>query len=172
MLRAARRHPDRIVLLDWQSYSRTAGGGVFAGDGLHVSDHGARVFAAFVRRRLEPFGRPPRSLRVPATDAGARGCGTIGRGRLLLDVLIVRGSPGVLCAVARRVARPRRLAGPAGWRFYDYRHSGRRPWRDVYVRGDRRVIVVTRPTARAVPAPVPVPIPAVPAPVPAPAVPG
>lgn len=145
MRRVARRHPDRIVLLDWQTYSRSVGGGIFAGDGLHVSDRGARVFARFVRRRLEPFVGPPRSLRVPAVETGARSCGTVRRAGQTLDVLILRGSPGVLCVLVRRVARANALRGIPRWRFYDYRHSGRRPWRDVYVRADRSVIVVTRP---------------------------
>lgn len=152
MRRAARLHPDRIVLLDWQTYSRTAGG-VFAGDGLHVSDHGARVFARFVRRRLEPFVGPPRSLRVPASATGARPCGAVRRGGRTLEVLVVRGSPGVLCTLVRRLARANGLRGIARWRYYDYRHSGRRPWSDVYVRADRRVVVVTRPALAAAPPP-------------------
>lgn len=63
MRRAARRYPDRVVLIDWMRYSRGRGG-VFAGDGLHVSDRGARLFAGFVRRRLEPFFAP-RAARAP-----------------------------------------------------------------------------------------------------------
>jgi hypothetical protein len=142
--RAARRHPDRVVLLDWQAHGHRSGG-VFAGDGLHVSDHGARVFARFVRRRLEPFVGPPRSLRVPASARGARPCGSVRRRGRSLDVLIARGSPRLLCAPARRVARAHGLRGIRGWHYYDYRHSGRRPWTDVYVRADRRVVVVTTP---------------------------
>jgi hypothetical protein len=149
MRRAARRHRGRVVLIDWQAHSRRRGGGLFAGDGLHVSDRGARAFAAFVRRRLEPFAGPPRSLRVPRGDAGARSCGSLRTRGRALDVLVVRGQPGVLCARARALARADGLRGIAGWRYYDYRRSGRRPWSDVYVRADRRVIVVTRPAAQA-----------------------
>lgn len=141
MRRAARRHPDRVVLIDWMRFSRGRGG-VFAGDGLHVSDRGARVLARFVRRRLAPFF-PPRALRVPATPTGARACGRVGR----LDVLVVRGAERVTCVRARRLARARALAGIAGWRYYDWRHSGRRPWTGVYVRADRRIIVATRRTS-------------------------
>lgn len=141
MRRAARRHPDRVVLIDWMRFSRGRGG-VFAGDGLHVSDRGARVLASFVRRRLAPFF-PPRALRVPATPTGARACGRVG----LLDVLVVRGAERVTCVRARRLARARALAGIAGWRYYDWRHSGRRPWTGVYVRADRRIIVATRRTS-------------------------
>ena len=139
---AVRRHPDRVVLIDWMRFSR-ARGGVFAGDGLHVSDRGARVFAGYVRRRLEPFF-PPRALRVPRAAAAAKACG---RARLL-DVLVVRGRSRVSCARARALGRARALAGIAGWRYYDWRRSGRRPWSAVYVRADRRIIVVTRRRSR------------------------
>lgn len=142
MRRAARRDPDRVVLIDWMRFSRGRGG-VFAGDGLHVSDRGARLFARFVRRRLEPFF-PPRALRVPRTATGARACGRV----RLLDVLVVRGSARVSCARARALTRTRALAGIRGWRYYDWRRSGRRPWTAVYVRADRRIIVVTRRTSR------------------------
>ena len=139
MRRAARRHPDRVVLIDWMRYSRGRGG-VFAGDGLHVSHRGARVFADFVRRRLRPFF-PPRALRpAPAVAADAKPCGRV-RGE---EVLVVRGAARVSCARARALARSRALAGIAGWRYYDWRRSGRRPWTAVYVRRDRRVIVARR----------------------------
>ncbi len=138
MRRAARRHPERVVLIDWFGFSRGRAG-VFAGDGLHVSDRGARAFAGFVRRRLAPF-YPPRSLGVPVTATGAKPCGRAGR----LDVLVVRGADRVSCLRARRLARARALAGIAGWRYYDWHRSGRRPWTGVYVRADRRIIVATR----------------------------
>lgn len=156
MRRAARRHPERVVLIDWQRHGRRRGGGILAGDGLHVSDRGARVFAAFVRRRLEPFIGPPRRLRVPASATGAHPCGAIRRRGRTLDVLVVRGAARLLCARARRLARARAFAGIHGWRYYDFRRSGRRPWSDVYVRADRRIVVVTRPARRA-PAPPPPP---------------
>lgn len=143
MRRAARRHPDRVVLIDWRAYR---GGGLFAGDGLHVSDRGARAFGRLVRTRLDPFIGPPRSLRVPTSTTGARACGSLRRGGRALDVLVVRGQSRLLCARARRLVRAHALAGIAGWRFYDFRRSGRRPWWDVYVRADRRVIVVTQPS--------------------------
>jgi hypothetical protein len=118
---------------------------MFSGDRLHVSDRGARVFAAFVRRRLEAFIGPRRALGVPTADVGAFPCGALRvRGRTL-DVLVVRGRKRVVCARARALARADGLRGIAGWRYYDCRRSGRRPWSDVFVRDDRRVIVVTRP---------------------------
>lgn len=137
MRRAARRFPDRIVLIDWMRFSR-GHGGVFAGDGLHVSDRGARVFARYVRHRLEPFF-PPRALRVPLGPASAKRCGRT-RAR---DVLVVRGRSRVSCARARALVRARALAGISGWRYYDWRRSGRRPWSTVYVRRDRRIVVAT-----------------------------
>lgn len=139
---AARRRPDRVVLIDWMRYSRGRGG-IFAGDGLHVGDRGARVFAAFVRRRLAPFFPPP-LLRARMPPGGAKPCG---RARAL-DVLVIRGASRVSCARARQLARARALRGIAGWRYYDWRRSGRRPWDGVYLRNDRKVIVVTRSTSR------------------------
>jgi len=142
MRRTARRYPDRVVLIDWMRFSRGRGA-VFAADGLHVSDRGARVFASFVRRRLTPFF-PPRALRVPPSATGAKPCGRVGR----LDVLVVRGTVRVSCARARALARARTLAVIKGWRYYDWRRSGRRTWAGVYVRADRRIIVATRRTSR------------------------
>lgn len=138
MRRAARRHPQRVVLIDWMRHSRGRGG-IFAGDGLHVSYRGARVFADHVRVRLAPFF-PPRALRIPpARTTEARACGRVGR----RDVLVVRGAGRVTCARARSLARARALAGIDGWRYYDWERSGRGPWDAVYVRRDRRIVVAT-----------------------------
>jgi hypothetical protein len=100
------------------------------------------VFARFVRRRLAPFFAP-RVLRVPRTPVGATTCGRV-RG---LEVLVVRGADRVSCARARALTRARALAGITGWRYYDWRRAGRRPWNAVYVRADRKIIVTTRPVA-------------------------
>jgi hypothetical protein len=143
MRRAAARHPDRVVLIDWMRFSG-GHGGWFAGDGLHVGDAGARAFARFVRHRLAPF-LPPRALRVPrsAGAAAARPCGSALHGGRRLTVLVVRGRSRVLCARARALARAHALSGIAGWRYYDWSRSGRRPWSAVYVRRDGRVVVAT-----------------------------
>jgi len=147
--RAAARHPDRVILIDWMRFSG-GHGGWFAGDGLHVDDTGARAFARLVRRRLEPFF-PPRALRVPR--AGARSCGRVLRGGRSLEVYVVRGRSRLLCARARQLGRARAAAGIAGWRYYDWARSGRRPWTGVYVRRDRRIVVATlAPGARRSPA--------------------
>jgi hypothetical protein len=148
MRRAARRAPDRVVLIDWLRYSHSRGG-VFAGDGLHVSDAGARMFARYVRRRLAPFF-PPRGGLVPRTATGAKPCGRVQR----VDVAVVRGTERVACTRARALVRARALRGITGWRYYDWRRSGRRPWTAVYVRDDRKIVVVTRPAVAAAPAPV------------------
>jgi hypothetical protein len=141
MRRAAARHPDRVVLIDWMRFSR-GHGGWFAGDGLHVGDAGARAFAGFVRRRLEPFFAP-RTLRVPGAAAARRPCGQVLRGGRRLTVVVVRGGARVLCARARGLARTHALRGIAGWRYYDWARGGRRPWTSVYVRRDGRVVVAT-----------------------------
>lgn len=139
--RAAARHPDRVVLIDWLRFSR-GHGGWFAGDGLHVGEAGARAYAGLIRRRLAPFF-PPRALRLPRSAAGARSCGRVPRGGRRLEVVVVRGARRILCARVRRLVRARALAGIAGWRYYDWARSGRRPWSAVYVRRDGRVVVAT-----------------------------
>ncbi len=151
MRRAAARHPDRVLLIDWARHSR-GHGRWFAGDGLHVGYEGARAFADLVRRRLDPFF-PPRALRVPdAPSAGAKPCGTVLRRGAGLEVLVVRGAARVTCARARGLVRSRSLGGIDGWRYYDWRRAGRRTWTAVLVRRDRRIVVVARPPVRA-PAP-------------------
>jgi len=148
MRRAARRFPHSVLLVDWQRYSSARGRGWFAGDGLHVTYNGAAAFASFVRRRLEPFIGPPRSLKVPSRATGARTCGRLRRNGRALDVLVVRGLARVTCGRARTlVARPP-LRGIDHWRYYDWHRSGRRVWSDVYVREDRRAIVVARAPGR------------------------
>jgi hypothetical protein len=144
MRRAARSHPHRVLLIDWVGYS---GGhsGWFAGDGLHVSDTGARGFATLVRRKLEPFIGPSRSLKVPRSVGNGKACGGLRRaGAARLNVFVIRGSKRVDCARARHLVRIGTLRRIAGWRAYDFRRSGRKPWSDIYVRRDRKVIVASR----------------------------
>ena len=50
MRRAARAHPDRVLLIDWVAYSG-AHGGWFGEDKIHVNDTGARAFASLVATR-------------------------------------------------------------------------------------------------------------------------
>lgn len=49
MRRVARRHPGRVLLLDWVRYSHGRPGW-FAGDGLHLSVSGRRAFTRLLRR--------------------------------------------------------------------------------------------------------------------------
>lgn len=79
MRRAARRHPDQVLLIDWVAFS--AGHGAwFAGDGLHVNGAGASALAtnaahgqladlrlAQDRRRTVGLG-----LRTPRRQGGRR----------------------------------------------------------------------------------------------------
>jgi hypothetical protein len=59
-----RRHPKRIKVLDWVSYS-AGHGGWFAGDGLHLGPAGARGFARLFRRDLRFAKPPPRKKHRP-----------------------------------------------------------------------------------------------------------
>lgn len=143
MRRAAHRLPQRVLVIDWVAFS-AGHGGWFAGDGLHVNDSGARAYAGLIRRRLDPFLGPPHGLRIPSGSDGAKTCGQVRRARTSLSVYAIRGGDRIGCARARGLVRRGALRRIPGWRAYDYEHSGRRPWSDVYVRHDRRIIVAAR----------------------------
>jgi hypothetical protein len=141
MQRAARRHPDRVLLIDWVAFSRRHGDW-FAGDGLHVGVAGAEAFARFVRRAVMPLVAPPvASLRMPRSAGGRKGCGTVSRFGRVLRVFVTRGDPRITCARARDLARRPPLRRIAGWARYDWSRTGDGPWTDVYVREDGRVVV-------------------------------
>jgi hypothetical protein len=148
MRRAAHRHPQRVLLIDWVAYSR-GHSGWFSGDGLHVSYAGARGFATLVRRRLDPFIGPSRSLKVPDSAGDGKACGDLRRAGKHLNVFVIRGPERIGCDHARRLVRRGTLRRIAGWRPYDLLRSGRKPWSDIYVRHDRKVIVASRETTGA-----------------------
>lgn len=65
---AARRHPSRVVLLDWAAY--TAGrSGWFAPDGLHMGPGGAQGLARFLRRALV-YANPLDGRWIPVASGG------------------------------------------------------------------------------------------------------
>jgi hypothetical protein len=139
MRHAARRHPDRVLLIDWAAFS-AARGGWFAGDGLHVTYTGAKEFAKLVRRRVRPLVAPPvGSLRLPDRTAGTKDCGKVRRSRRRLKVFVARGRVG--CDRARQIARRPRLRRTPRWRYYDWSVAGNGPWTDVYARRDRKAVV-------------------------------
>jgi hypothetical protein len=143
MRRAAHRHPDRVQLLDWARHS-AGHGSWFGDDGLHVNHGGALAFARFVRRRVAPFADPPvRDLRLPRAIGRSKRCSTIRRFGVSLRVYVVRGRSRVTCTRARRLARRPPLRPISGWTAYDWTATGRKPWRDVLVRRDRRVVIAT-----------------------------
>jgi len=55
MKRAARRHPNRVLLIDWAK--RSAGQGGWFIDGLHPSHPGAGALARFIQQRLRPTAK-------------------------------------------------------------------------------------------------------------------
>lgn len=61
MHRATRRHPMRVVLIDWAK--RSAGHGSWFIDGLHPSYPGASAFAHLIERRLKPAAKKLRLAR-------------------------------------------------------------------------------------------------------------
>ena len=147
---AARRWPDRVLLIDWVRHS-AAHGGWFGGDGLHVNHTGARAFANLVERAVDPLVHPPlRVLRLPRRPEDAAAiCGR--------RVVVVRGADRTTCARARAVARKPRMRPIPGWRFYDLRGARRPAWEGAYVRRGGKVVVAT--TARRVEPPAPPPPP-------------
>jgi hypothetical protein len=139
MRRAAARHPDRVILIDWARYS-AGHGSWFAGDGLHVDYAGAAAYAAFIRRASDPLMPPaPGHLHLTHGVRGATACGRSRRGR----VYIVYGAKRASCSDARLVVRAGPLHARPSWRGWDYARAGR-GWLAVYERRDRRVVIATR----------------------------
>jgi hypothetical protein len=136
---AARHHRDRVLLMDWATFSAHHPSW-FAGDGLHVGNDGARAYARFIRRKLRPFIAQPRNLDVPDRQSDARHCDPIqGHGGRRISVYILYGD--MLCSHAQRLVRKSPLRAIPDWSFYDWTplHDG--PWTRVYVRRDSADIV-------------------------------
>ena len=131
---AARRFPDRVLLIDWVAFS-AGHGGWFSGDGLHVNHAGATAFAELVRRRVDPLVHPPvRRLALPRDPQRAgKVCGR--------RIFVTRGADRIACARARQLARAPRMRGVPGWRFFDLRGVRRRPWTGAWMRRDAKVVV-------------------------------
>ncbi|MDP2710994.1 MAG: hypothetical protein Q8O56_07225 [Solirubrobacteraceae bacterium] len=140
----ARRHPDRVLLIDWQRHS--AGRGVFAGDGLHVTGSGAAVYADFIARRAAPVVKPPsRALRLPSHSTTTKSCGTVRRFGRRLAAHVISGRDRIACARARQLAGRPPLRGIPGWSWWDWTPLPG-PWVEVYRRADRKVVVATTTT--------------------------
>ena len=141
MRRAARRHPDRVLLIDWVGFS-AGHGGWFGGDGA----------ARQVRRgeRVRPAGAPlGRARRFPARSfaAPAASCSRVEAVRCRpplrasLRVYVLRGRSRELCARARALVRRPPLRAIPNWRRYDWRRTRHGPWpgvRPPRPQGDRR----------------------------------
>jgi hypothetical protein len=143
MRRAARRHPDQVLLIDWVAFS--AGHGAwFADDGLHVNGAGASAYARLIRRSVAPFAFPPaRSLHLPIRASAGKRCGLIHRVGHPTRVYVIRGRRRVTCRRARALVRRPRLRRIANWRTYDWRRTGAGPWAWVYQRRDGKALVAT-----------------------------
>ena len=143
MRRAARAHPDRVLLIDWVAYSG-AHGGWFGERRMHVNDTGARAFASLVAiAHARRSGRRGARCVSRAAVAGRRRAATVRRSRTRLRVHVIRGARRMTCRRAReRSPAARRSQGVRGWRAYDWRDAAG-PWQDVYARRDRKVIVAT-----------------------------
>lgn len=143
--RAARRKPSRILLIDWAAYSARRGG-MFSGDGLHPSYHGANVFAKLIKRSIAPFAFPPvRKLRLPRAPLADGECGRTRQNGRLLHVHVLRGANRIACSGAKAVAGRNPLKKNRRWQAYDVRAADRGGWKWVWVkRSDRRVVLAAR----------------------------
>ena len=143
MRRAARRHPDQVLLIDWVAFS--AGHGAwFAGDGLHVNGAGASAFARLIRRSVAPLAFPPvRSLHLPRRAAASKRCGVIHRVGHPTRVYVIRGRTRVTCRRAQALVRKPRMRPMVNWRTYDWRRTAAGPWAWVYARRDGKAVVAT-----------------------------
>jgi hypothetical protein len=143
MRRAARRHPDHVLLIDWAAFS-VGHGAWFADDGLHVNDAGASSFARLIRRSVAPLAFPPvGALHLPRRADTTKRCGVIHRLGHPTRVYVIRGRQRVTCRRARALARKPRLRPIANWRTYDWRRASAGPWAWVYARRDRKAVVAT-----------------------------
>jgi hypothetical protein len=140
MRRAARRHRDRVLLIDWARFS-AAHGHWFAGDRLHVNGEGAAAFARLVRRSLAFAFPPVRLLHLPARARATKRCGVVRRFGHPLRVYVVRGRARVVCVRARALVRRPPLRPIRNWGTYDWRRVHRGPWAWVYARRDRHAVV-------------------------------
>jgi hypothetical protein len=144
-----RRHPTRTVLIDW------AASGIpqrYGGDGLHIGYAGEAALARFIARRVRPFTPPRTTIRFPSQPAAANDCGKVHARRRLLQVLVLRGRSRITCAHARKLATAKSPVTLRHFHYYDWRFLGRPPWKSVFVRNDRRVVVATRTPPAAPPA--------------------
>jgi hypothetical protein len=74
--RAAQRHPDRVILIDWVLRSEGRPRGWFYSDGLHVTPAGGLQYARFIARELRAVLRRDALRRrcfPPGADALAEG---------------------------------------------------------------------------------------------------
>lgn len=135
------RHRLRTVLIDW------AASGIpqrYGGDGLHIGYAGEAALARFIARHVRPFVPPRTTIRFPGDPAAANDCGQVHAGRRRRQVLVLRGRARITCSLARRLATAKNPVTLRHFRYYDWRFLGRPPWKSVFIRNDRRVIVATR----------------------------
>jgi len=141
----ARRHADRVLLIDWRARSAGHGGWFFA-DGLHVNLTGAAAFTRLVAGRAAGVIAPPvrRLRRAASPRRPPRDCGLESRAGLTLRVLVLRARRPLSCRHARHIAGEPPLTGFLRWRWYDWTPAGVGGWHDLYVRVRHRMVIATR----------------------------
>jgi hypothetical protein len=145
MRAAARRHPARVLLIDWVRFS-AGHESWFAGDGLHVTPAAGRIYANFIARAAAPIDHPPVKALHPPDDASrSKDCGVVHQLGRPLGVRVARGADRVSCRVARRLGRRTPVQRTAGWNSYLWEATGRGPWIDLYERHGGSALVGTIP---------------------------
>jgi hypothetical protein len=77
---------------------------------------------------------------VPSSTKKARKCGKANNGFADFKVYIGKGRKRITCKKARSVVSKGMNA--KGWTYYDWTKGGSGPWSDVWVRHDRKVVVL------------------------------
>lgn len=145
MRRAARRKPNRVLLVDWARIS-SHHGNWFDGDGLHPGHTGASAFARIVKQTVAPYAfANVKKLRLPKTSKRSEFCGKIHFGGKRLRVYVVRGDERSTCTGALAVAKRPLMRRSSGWRFYDLRAAKAGPWEWARLNPKRKTLIaVTR----------------------------
>jgi hypothetical protein len=85
--------------------------------------------------------RPPS---MPGSTKGTKKCRNAHRFGATFRIYIVRGKHRITCKKARGLLQktnPAQGQDPKGWTYWDWTKGGNRPWSDVWMRNDRKVIV-------------------------------
>jgi hypothetical protein len=81
---------------------------------------------------------------MPNSTKGTKKCKNAHHFGATFRIYIVRGKHRISCKTARGLlakTKPAQGQEPKGWTYWDWTKGGNRPWSDVWMRHDRKVIV-------------------------------